>query len=163
MRRFLLALTALSAIACSGAADAIKARLQDEVDKAATEAIKDSFESAAVEHAAPDGADVGTTVPADFPKNIPIYVNGKVTSAIAVDSLTERGKDFTLTLETEDSVGTVAGYYTANLKEWNKIMEANEAASFTAAFESASGRLLAINAANYGGPTTITINVSWNP
>ncbi len=53
-----------------------------------------------------------TTVPADFPKNVPVYPGGKLIAAVSI-SQGEQGHMVTLT--TSDSVSAVTDWYKKNL------------------------------------------------
>jgi len=160
MRRFLVIVTSLGILGCGGASDALKEKLEAAIQSEAPK--KSAAETRRTEHAPPP-SESGGIVPLDYPKEVPVYPNATVISSFSEPSENGKGYDVTLVMASENSVGTVAGYFTANLKGWTKIMEANEADSFTAAYEYHNGRILAVNATRSGDTTTITSNVSWPP
>jgi hypothetical protein len=63
----------------------------------------------------------GTVVPADFPKDVPIYPGANVTASVSGSQTT--GGGHMVTFETGDSPDKVTDFYKAKLSGWKTSME----------------------------------------
>ena len=104
----------------------------------------------------------GAKVPDEFPKDIPVYAGVKVLSA----SSSPKEATFTLNLQSNDPVKTVAEYYAKEMvaqgwKETQKMEESGDNPMIMLNYEK-DNRIAMIHAMNDGGKATIMISTSKN-
>jgi hypothetical protein len=87
-------------------------------------------------------------LPADFPKDVPIYAGGKLVAAVTSPSTAGGGNDFMISYETPDSPKQVMDWYKAQMSGYTVAAEMN--------YEGTSSLVLS----NDGGKTNISITTS---
>lgn len=100
----------------------------------------------------------GTTLPADFPKDIPIYPGVKITGAVS--STAPGSPGYMLTMETSDTTGKVADFYRAKLSGWKRLLDMTSGAGHMLVLESPEGKeSLTLIVSQSGGRTAISLTV----
>lgn len=100
----------------------------------------------------------GTVVPADFPKDVPLYPGGKVTGSVSGTDKASGGH--MVTFETSDAPEKVSDFYKSKLSGWKNSMEMSSGNGkmlvMTAPDEK---RSVTVIASPSGGKTTVSLTV----
>ena len=103
-------------------------------------------------------ANSGTVVPADFPKDVPVYP-GKVTGSVSGAQQGSSGK--MVTLETPDGPDKVVDFYKSKLTGWKNSMEmASGNGKMLVLTSPDEKRSVTVMASPAGGKTSVTLTVA---
>jgi hypothetical protein len=104
----------------------------------------------------------GSVVPADFPKDVPIYPGGKVTGAVASAGSVRSGH--MLTIQTSDAPEKVADFYKTALSGWKPELDVASSDGRTLMLQSPDRkRTVMLNATHgSGGKTDVALTVAAN-
>lgn len=104
----------------------------------------------------------GSVVPADFPKDVPIYPGAKVTGAVASAGGAKSGH--MLTMQTPDSPEKIANFYKEKLSGWKPELDVASSDGRTLMLQSPDEeRTVMLNATHgSGGKTDVALTVAAN-
>ena len=102
----------------------------------------------------------GAALPADFPKDIPVYPGATVTASYAGANAAGAGR--AVTFETGDSPEKVVDFYKSKLAGWASAGEVRSAGSTTVVLRAPTGaRTVSVMAApNGAGKTSVTLTIA---
>jgi hypothetical protein len=164
--RFVFALAAaiaLPAIACKSAAERAREKAEEKaIEQKTGGQVKVDEKKGTLTIVTDAGAmtlGTGTSIPADFPKTVPLYPGA--TPGFAAKSTDPHGKDvWSLQLETGDAKDKVIAYYKANLSGFTLATNLDMGESSMQVWQSPTLDVTLIIASESDAKTSITENVA---
>jgi hypothetical protein len=132
------------------------------------EKVSYSSDGKAVEVSTPEGtarvaAGDTASVPADFPKDIPIYPGGRVTASFSGSGAGGAGQ--MVTFETDDAPEKVVAYYKGQLSgRFSNTADMGSAGAHTLVFSDGGGKrsISVVVSGGSSGPTTVQLTAAHN-